>query len=117
LAVLILAIGAREVHQTKPSAAPLLSLKGMDARFKTFLVIVVLFTLGNSSDSFIILRGQERGLNVFQIMLMAMTFNFIYAVFAGPLGALSDKIGRRRIILFGWLAYGLVYLGFAFSRT
>ncbi|MCC7511935.1 MAG: MFS transporter [Anaerolineae bacterium] len=117
LAVLILALGAREVHQTKPSAAPLLSLKGMDARFKTFLVIVVLFTLGNSSDSFIILRGQERGLNVFQIMLMAMTFNFIYAVLAGPLGALSDKIGRRRIILFGWLAYGLVYLGFAFSRT
>lgn len=117
LAIIILALGAREVPQTKPSSAPLLSLKGMDARFKTFLVIVVLFTLGNSSDSFIVLRGQERGLNVFQIMLMALTFNFIYAAFAGPLGALSDKIGRRRIILFGWLAYGLVYLGFAFSRT
>ena len=42
-----------------------------------------------------------------------MTFNFLYTVFAGPLGAWSDKVGRRRLILGGWAAYGLVYLGFA----
>ncbi|MEW6240501.1 MAG: MFS transporter [Chloroflexota bacterium] len=117
LAVILLALGAREVTKSNPSARPTLSLAGLDNRFKTFLVIIVLFTLGNSSDSFIVLRGQERGLNVLQVMLMVMTFNFIYALLAGPLGALSDKIGRRRLILFGWLAYGLVYLGFAFSRT
>jgi MFS family permease len=117
LAVLVLALGAKDVAKANPSARPTLSLKGFDSRFKTFLVIVVLFTLGNSSDAFIVLRGQERGLNVLQVMLMVMTFNFIYAVLAGPLGALSDKIGRRRLILFGWLAYGLVYLGFAFSQT
>ncbi len=117
LAVIVLALGARDVAKANPSAKPTLSLKGFDSRFKTFLVIVVLFTLGNSSDAFIVLRGQERGLNVLQVMLMVMTFNFIYAVLAGPLGALSDKIGRRRLILFGWLAYGLVYLGFAFSQT
>jgi MFS family permease len=117
LAVIVLALGAREVGKGKPSSAPALSLKGFDSRFKYFLFIVVLFTLGNSSDSFIVLRGQERGLNVLQIMLMMMTFNFVYAVLAGPLGALSDRIGRRRLIIFGWLAYGLVYLGFAFSQT
>ena len=117
LAVIVLAAGAKDVAKANPSARPSLSLKGFDSRFKTFLVIIVLFTLGNSSDSFIVLRGQERGLNVLQVMLMVMTFNFIYAVLAGPLGALSDRIGRRRLILFGWLAYGLVYLGFAFSRT
>ncbi len=117
LAVIVLALGARDVAKANPSAKPTLSLKGFDSRFKTFLVIVVLFTLGNSSDSFIVLRGQERGLNVLQVMLMVMTFNFIYAILAGPLGALSDRIGRRRLILFGWLAYGLVYLGFAFSQT
>ncbi|MBI5932336.1 MAG: MFS transporter [Chloroflexi bacterium] len=117
LAVIVLALGARDVAKANPSARPTLSLAGFDSRFKTFLVIVVLFTLGNSSDSFIVLRGQERGLNVLQVMLMVMTFNFIYAILAGPLGALSDRIGRRRLILFGWLAYGLVYLGFAFSQT
>jgi MFS family permease len=124
LAVIVLALGARDVVVHRPersepeaSAVEGRGLRGMDSRFKTFLVIVVLFTLGNSSDSFIVLRGQERGLNVLQVMLMVMTFNFIYAVLAGPLGALSDKIGRRRLILFGWLAYGLVYLGFALSQT
>ena len=112
LAVIVLALGARDVARANPSAKATLSLAGFDGRFKTFLIIVVLFTLGNSSDSFIVLRGQERGLNVLQVMLMVMTFNFIYAILAGPLGALSDRIGRRRLILFGWLAYGLVYLGF-----
>ena len=117
LAVIVLALGARDVAKSKPSSAPALSLKGFDSRFKYFLFVVVLFTLGNSSDAFIVLRGQERGLNVLQVMLMVMSFNFVYAILAGPLGALSDKIGRRRLILFGWLAYGLVYLGFALSQT
>ena len=122
LAVIVLALGARDIRrpersETKSSAVEGRGWKSMDARFKTFLVIVVLFTLGNSSDAFIVLRGQERGLNVLQVMLMVMTFNLVYALLAGPLGALSDKIGRRRLILFGWLAYGLVYLGFALSQT
>jgi MFS family permease len=117
LAVIVLALGAREVGKSKPASVPALSLKGFDSRFKYFLFVVVLFTLGNSSDAFIVLRGQERGLNVLQVMLMVMTFNFVYAALAGPLGALSDRIGRRRLILFGWLAYGLVYLGFALSKT
>jgi MFS family permease len=89
----------------------------MDPRFKYFLLVLVLFTLGNSSDAFILLRGQERGLNILHVMGMSLTFNAIYTVFAGPLGAWSDRVGRRRLILGGWLAYGLVYLGFAFSQT
>jgi MFS family permease len=117
LAVLVLALGAREVKAANPAHAPLLSLKGMDKRFKIFLGTVALFTLGNSSDSFIILRGQERGLSLLQIMAMLMTFNLLYALLSGPLGALSDRIGRRKLIIGGWVAYGLVYLGFALSQT
>ncbi len=117
LAVVVLAIWARDVASSRKSAAPILSLKGMDNRFKLFMLVLVLFTLGNSSDAFIILRAQERGLDVLQIMLMLMTFNLIYSVLAGPLGALSDKVGRRRLIIFGWISYGLVYLGFALSHT
>ena len=76
----------------------------MDSRFKYFLLTVVVFTLGNSTDAFILLRGQERGLNMLQIMGMALTFNAVYTIFAGPFGSLSDRIGRRKLILGGWIA-------------
>ncbi len=117
LAVLVLALGARETGVRSQSRVPVFSMKGMDRRFKLFMFVLILFTLGNSSDAFIILLAQNRGLGVFQILLMLMTFNLIYSLLAGPLGALSDRIGRRRLIVGGWLAYGLVYLGFALSRT
>ena len=118
LAVLVLALGAVEVTGTsKGVETKRLSLKEMDARFRYFLFVVVLFTLGNSSDAFILLRGQERGLTFLQVMGMALTFSAIYTIFAGPLGAWSDRIGRRKLILGGWFAYGLVYLGFAFAQA
>jgi len=117
LAVLVLVVGVREIPGKGTGKAPVLSLQGLDSRFKHFLLIIVLFTLGNSSDAFIILRSQERGLDVFQVMGMVLTFNFIYAVLAAPLGSLSDKIGRRKLIIGGWIAYGLVYLGIALSQT
>jgi MFS family permease len=119
LAVLILALGVKEVAVARKETAnlPALSWKSFDKRFRAFLIVVIIFTLGNSSDSFIILRGQNRGLSVLQIMGMLMTFNAIYAILAGPLGSLSDRVGRSKLMLVGWTIYGLVYLGFALSHT
>jgi MFS family permease len=113
LAVIVLAFGAREVPVTGVREAPSLSLRGMPSSFRRYLLIVVIFTLGNSSDAFLVLRAQERGLNVLGVLGMLITFNFVYAFIAGPAGALSDRIGRRRLILIGWGIYGLIYLGFA----
>lgn len=116
LAVIVLAVGATDLGGAGKSAEKMrLSLRGINPRFKTFLFIMILFTLGNSSDSFIILRAQERGLNVLQTMFMLMTFTAIYTILSGPLGALSDRVGRRKLILGGWLAYAFVYLGFALA--
>jgi MFS family permease len=117
LALVVLVVGVRETGIQKKSTVPALSLQGMDLRFKLFMLVLILFTLGNSSDVFIILLGQHRGLDVVQILLMLMTFNLVYSILAGPLGALSDRVGRRRLIIGGWIAYGLVYLGFALSHT
>ncbi len=117
LAVLVLAFFANEVAGKNKTPAPMFSWQGLDGRYKSFLIAVVLFTLGNSSDSFIILLGQQRGLSLLQIIGMLLTFNLIYTVLAGPLGALSDKVGRRRLILIGWFAYALIYGGFAVSQT
>ena len=117
LGVLVLMGMASEVPMKTKRASALPSLEGLDARFKLFLFVVLLFTLGNSSDSFIILLGQNRGLDIFQIMLMLMTFNFIYALYRVRLESWSDKIGRRKLIIGGWIAYGLVYLGLALSNA
>lgn len=123
LAVIVLALGAIDLGPStslrtgKGSGTKRLSLKGINPRFKTFLFIMILFTLGNSSDSFIILRAQERGLNVLQTMFMLMTFTAIYTFLSGPLGALSDRLGRRKLIIGGWLAYAFVYLGFALANA
>ena len=123
LAVIILALGARDVETRVASAAgvapkaPGVRWKELDPRFRRFLIIMVIFTLGNSSDSFLILRGQERGLSMLHIMGMLLTFNAVYSLLSGPLGTLSDRIGRRRLILGGWLLYGLVYLGFALASS
>jgi MFS family permease len=75
------------------------------------------FTLGNSSDFFIVLRAQDLGVNVLEITVMLVLFNLTYALVATPAGILSDKIGRRRVIVVGWTVYALVYLGFAVSGT
>src|SRR5260221_7095942 len=115
LAVVVLALGAREVVIKSKRERPRLSLAGLPQPFRRFLPIMLLFTLGNSSDSFLILRAQERGLSIPAILLMLIAFNIIYASAAGPLGALSDRLGRRRVIIGGWLVYGLIYLGFGFA--
>lgn len=119
LAVVILAFGARDVPikakssiSTTPSSLRL-TFAALPTDFKVFLLVIAVFTLGNSSDSFLILRAQERGLSVVGVMGMLMTFNLIYAVLSSPLGALSDRVGRKRLLIGGWIVYGIIYLGFA----
>ena len=117
LAVLVLAVGARDIKTDQGRDRPKLELRFRDlnADFKFFLLVVAIFTLGNSSDSFLILRAQERGLTVAGVLGMLITFNLVYAALSGPLGALSDRVGRQRLIIGGWLVYSLLYLGFAVS--
>jgi MFS family permease len=116
LAVLILAFGAVEVAgRSKGAAANRLSFQGMDSRFKYFLLVLILFTLGNSSDAFILLRGQERGLSLLQVMGMSLTFNAVYAALSGPLGAWSDRFAFSKT---GWQVWVLFALyGLYYSAT
>jgi len=89
----------------------------LDARFIMFLVVMAVFTLGNSSDFFVILRAQNLEAPLFQITLMLVLHNAAYAAVAWPFGRLSDRFGRRRIIIFGWAIYAIVYLGFAITSS
>ena len=99
------------------TAAGFKGVGGFDRRFKVFLAVMAVFTLGNSSDFFVILRAQDMGSSVFHIALMLVLFNAAYAVTSLPAGILSDRLGRRRVIILGWFVYALVYLGFALSSS
>ncbi|MBN1484072.1 MAG: MFS transporter [Chloroflexia bacterium] len=115
LAVLSLALGARDVPVTAQRERPAITLKGLGKPFLSFLLIVGLFDLGNSSDAFLVLRAQERGLGVLEILGVLVAFNLVYSLLSTPAGALSDRVGRRKLIVGGWLAYAAIYLGFALA--
>jgi len=117
LAVISLAIGARDVPVKGEREVPKVSFRGLGRRFAIFMVIVGVFDLGNSSDAFLILRANERGLNVVQVLGMLVTFNLVYTLLSTPAGSLSDRIGRRKLIIGGWLIYALIYFGFAVAGT
>lgn len=116
LAVVTLAFGAREVIDRNKGKLKLSTWK-FDKKFSFFLAIVGIFTLGNSSDAFIILKAQESGLNVTEILIMLAFFNLIYSLVSTPAGSLSDRIGRKKLIISGWILYGFIYFGFALSTN
>jgi len=121
LAVLVLLFFVRERRESSPASSADRELSrnrltaGFDTRFKLFLAIMAVFTLGNSSDFFVILRAQNLGSSVIYVVLMLVLFNIAYAVTSLPAGMLSDRLGRRRVITLGWFIYALVYLGFALA--
>ncbi len=85
----------------------------LDRRLKLFLVIVFVFTLGNSSNQFLLLRAKDRGASDATVILMYLVFNLVKALVSWPAGRLSDGVGRKPLLAAGYLTYGLVYLGFA----
>jgi len=119
LAVLVLLIFVRERRRTPSDNSPRRGLglnrlmMGFDTRFKLFLTIMAVFALGNSSDFFVILRAQNLGSSLINVVLMLIVFNIACAVTSLPAGVLSDRLGRRRVIALGWFIYALVYFGFA----
>ena len=89
----------------------------LDPSFKIFLLISFIFTLGNSSDTFLILRAQNLGLSLSLVVLAYILFNFTYAVFSIPAGIISDKIGPKKVLLTGFLLFSAVYLFFALIHS
>jgi MFS family permease len=105
-------------EKPKPlNGSPRLAWSQMDGRFWAFIVILTIFTLGNSSDAFLMLRAQTLGFSTVEIFLVIAVFNLVVTLTSTRGGALSDTMGRRGLILAGWVIYALIYIGFAFASA
>jgi len=111
---ILIIFAVREDKSSVPTSEKL-SLKGLklDGKLKAYLAVIFIFCLGNSSNTFLLLKAQERGFSASQVMLLYLIFNVATSVLAIPSGRLSDKFGRSKILVPGYLIYGLVYLGFS----
>jgi MFS family permease len=98
----------------KPGSKPGLTLswKGTDPRLRTFLFATILFALGNSSNQFLILRCQDLGFTLFYALGGYLLYNLASTVTLPFFGKLSDRIGRRKILVAGYCLYAVVYAGF-----
>lgn len=119
LLCLALALAIREPPRLPPAAPRRFdaTLRDLPPVLRRYLVVVALFTLGNSSNMFLLLRAQELGVPPAQVPLLWAAVSAVAMVFAAPLSALSDRVGRRRLLVGGWLAYAAVYAALGAVRT
>src|SRR5213075_2733020 len=89
-------------------------LAGFDGNFKRFLIVIALFTLSNSTDAFLLLRAGQAGITPVVLPLLWMTLHVSKVISSLIGGDLSDRLGRKTMIISGWVIYALVYAGFAF---
>jgi MFS family permease len=120
LAVLVATFLLREAGGGRGAGCvrpPRLSLAGFDGNFRRYLAVVALFTLSNSSDAFLLLRAQTAGVSAAALPMLWAALHASRVVFSLAGGHLSDVIGRKHLIVSGWLLYAAVYAGFAFATT
>jgi MFS family permease len=90
-------------------------MKKLDSQLKMYLAVVCLFTIGNSSNAFLLLRAKSVGFRDAQVIVLYFIFTITASIFSIPLGRLSDKIGRKKLLVTGYLVSSVVYLGFAIA--
>jgi MFS family permease len=85
--------------------------------YRKIVVGLLLFTLFNSSDVFLLLKAKQAGLDDAKVIGTYIFYNLIYAIFSFPLGIIADKFGLKRILILGLLIYSAVYFGFALNNN
>ena len=91
--------------------------KQSPAAYRQLLIGLLLFTLFNSSDVFLLLKAKDAGLNDTHVIGIYIFYNLVYALFAFPVGSLADKIGLKQMFIIGLVLFSVVYLGFSFNTN
>ncbi|MEN6338710.1 MAG: MFS transporter [Clostridiaceae bacterium] len=101
----------------KAEKHPRVSWKSLDLRLRLFLITAFVFNLGNSSNTFLLLRSYDVGYDAVSVILLYLLYNVVSSMLSLPMGKLSDKIGKKRLLVYGYLAFSLTYLGFALVKS
>jgi MFS family permease len=118
MAIVFVLFAVRDTGKRLPAGEQSrLSFRDFSRPLIVFTAISFVFGLANSSDALLILRAQDVGAPVAVIPLMYVVFNVVGALLAGPFGARSDTVGRRRLVILGFAGYAVVYLGFALAHS
>jgi len=119
LAVVLLLVGLRERETAPRTGGRTFSFRSawteMPDGFRKYLLIILIFTLGNSTDAFLLVRAQALGVPIALLPTIWVVLHVVKMAFSVPGGMLSDRLGRKRVIVTGWVVYALVYAGFAFA--
>jgi MFS family permease len=118
--ILLLIIGVQEPSQKSRTAKNPLQwsvLRGLGRSYWTLAIAALLFNLGNSSDAFLLLRVQQSGITPAFVPLAFVVMNLTYGFSAYPIGVISDRIGRFRLLIASFLLFALVYAGFALAQS
>lgn len=113
LLILLVRERAREVAKSPKNI--MLSVSEFDRRFWLFILATLVFAIGNSSDVFLLIRARDLGFAPSVVVLLFVLYNVVYALTSFPAGAVSDRVGRRLIMVGGLGVFAAVYLGFAFA--
>jgi len=114
VAILLILFGVKDII-VQSARTFRFSFRALNPKFKWFLLVLVIFTLGNSSDAFLILRARDIGIAGKFIPLLWLVFNVSNFLSAYPAGAISDRIGRQKSIFIGFMIFCVSYAGLAFS--
>ena len=118
LAFIVLVVAVKEIKAAAPSEPKgakthLSSPDKLGRRFWAYLLVVLLFTLGNSTDAFLLLRANELGVAIALAPILWVVLNLVKTLLGTWAGGLSDRVGRKPLIVAGWMLYAAVYFGFA----
>ncbi|MCI1780133.1 MAG: MFS transporter [Bacteroidales bacterium] len=114
LGVITIIAFIRENKTRKKEAAEVFHFRALPGKFYFFLIIIFVFTLGNSADALLLVKTAETGIDKSYVPFVYMIFNVVAVLLAIPIGKISDKIGREKLIIAGYLIYSITY--FMFGR-
>ena len=112
LSILVIIFGIKEARKSRENLFKKFHFKDFPKSFYLFLVIIFIFTLGNSTDALLLVKANEAGVKVAFIPLVYLITSIVSVLLAIPVGTLSDRIGKEKILITGFLIYAIVYYGF-----